>query len=285
MMGCSEPAVRNSEELKSAIEDRLAGIEGDFAVAFKNLSDTSQSVLINAKEMFHAASTMKTPVMIEVFRQAAAGNFSMDDSITVKNEFRSIIDSSSYSMDIGEDSEEELYELIGQKRMVRALVHDMITASSNLATNILVEKVGAHNVTETMRGYGADSIRVLRGVEDIKAYERGMNNVTNAYDLMVIFEKLALRESVNMNASGEMLEILKQQEFNEMIPAGLPASAQVAHKTGWITGVHHDSGVVFLDDGTTYVLVLLSKNAPDRKAVVSAFADISALVYRLVSQS
>ena len=281
-IGCKQESPENTSVLKANIEQKLKGVEGDFAIAYKNLADTSETILINEKEMFHAASTMKTPVMIEVFKQVNEGKFSLDDSILVKNEFRSIVDSSLYQMDIGEDSDEELYEMIGKKRTVNDLIHDMITTSSNLATNILVGKVGAENATQTMRSYGADSIMVLRGVEDIKAYERGMNNITNAYDLMIIFEKLALGNAVNEEASGQMLDILKEQEFNEMIPAQLPDSIEIAHKTGWITGVHHDSGVILLPDGRAYVLVMLSKNAPDREKIVKSFADISGMIYKFI---
>lgn len=164
-------------------------------------------------------------------------------------------------------------------------MHDMIAVSSNLATNILIEKVKSENVTETMRSYGADSIQVLRGVEDLKAYEEGLNNQTTALDEMIIYEKIASGGAISREASEEIIEILQQQEFNEMIPARLPDEVTVAHKTGWITGVNHDTGIVELPDGQRYVLVLLSKNAKDRDAVVSAFADVSKWVYDFVIQS
>lgn len=270
------------EDLKSAIKEKLGTLEGDFAIAFKNMADTTQTILINGREMFHAASTMKTPVMIELFKQAGEGRFLLEDSITIKNEFRSIVDSSRYRMDISEDSEGELYEMIGEKRTIRDMIDDMITMSSNLATNILIEKAGAHNVTQTMRSYGADSILVLRGVEDIKAYEQGLSNRTTARDEMAIYEQIAREEAVSPEASRAMMDILKQQHFNEMIPARLPGEVEVAHKTGWITGVNHDAGIVLLPDGRRYVLVMLSKNAPDREAVLTAFADISRMVYDFV---
>jgi len=285
LQGCGTGSGTDTiEELEASVIQRLGSLEGDFAVAFKNLDDTAEVILLNEREMFHAASTMKTPVMIEVFRQTEEGMFGMDDSVLVKNEFRSIVDSSLYRMEIGEDSEEALYNRIGRKRTVRGLVHDMITASSNLATNILVEMVGARNVTRTMRSIGADSILVLRGVQDIKAFEKGLSNRTAAFDEMVIYERLARGEAVSREASDEMIGILKRQEFNEMIPARLPGEVEVAHKTGWITGVHHDCGIVFLPDGTAYVLVLLSKNAPDRDTVITAFADISREIYDFVTR-
>ena len=273
-----------AQNLSQKVETQLDSLDGTFAIAFKSLEDSSKALFINEEEMFHAASTMKTPVMVELFKQAAAGKFALDDSILVKNEFRSIVDSSTYQMDISSDSEGELYDLVGQKRSIRQLIDDMITMSSNLATNILIEKAGAEKVTQTMRSYGADSIQVLRGVEDIKAYEQGLSNRTNAMDLLILFEKLGRGEAVSPEASKEMITILTKQHFNEMIPAKLPDEVEVAHKTGWITGVNHDSGLVTLPDGRRYVLVLLSKEVTDREQVIDSFAQISRQVYDFMSQ-
>jgi beta-lactamase class A len=141
--GCNKPKVNDLAGLKTAIEAEFSSVEGDFALAFLLLGQEEKTILINEKETFHAASTMKTPVMIELYRQAYDGKVSLDDSILVKNNFRSIVDSSEYAMDLGEDSEERLYEFIGQKLPVRELMHDMIVYSSNLATNILIELVDA----------------------------------------------------------------------------------------------------------------------------------------------
>lgn len=272
------------ERLEQDICTVLDSVTGDFAVAVRNVDDTSEALLMNEHQMFHAASTMKTPVMIELYRQAHEGRFDLDDSIRVKNKFRSIVDGSRYSLTPEDDSYQELYDHIGAKRSIRTLMREMIMASSNLATNILVEKVGAENTTQTMRRYGADSIQVRRGVEDMKAYRRGLNNETSAHDLLVIFEQMARGTAVSETASEEMIQILKEQEYNDMIPARLPDSVEVAHKTGWITGLHHDSGIVFVPGGPTYVVVLLSQNLEDEDAGVTAFAQISRLVFDFMTQ-
>ncbi len=266
--------------LKAQIQQKFATAEGIFALAFVNLADPSgQKMLINEQEMFHAASTMKTPVMIEVFKQAEQSKFSLSDSIIVKNKFYSIVDNSRYSLDPEADSNKELYNFIGQKRTIRDLMNDMITSSSNLATNILIGLVGAENVTQTMQSYGAEDILVLRGVEDLKAYRQGLSNRTNAHDEMIIYQRLASGTAVSKQASAEMIEILSQQQYNEMIPAGLPDSVKVAHKTGWITGVNHDCAIVFLSGDQKYVLILLSKEAPNREKMHAMFADISHKIY------
>ena len=268
--------------LEQQIKDELAQVEGIFAVAFKNL-DTGEEILINARDSFHAASTMKTPVLIELYKQAATGQFNLSDSIIIKNEFKSIVDGSPYSMSIDDDSEGKLYNAIGSKSTIADLAYDMIIYSSNLATNILIDLVDARQVTQTMRELGAPDIQVLRGVEDIKAFEKGLSNSTTAFDLMAIYEKLALKQVVSEKASEEMIDILLDQKFNEIIPAHLPKDVKVAHKTGVITGVHHDSGIVFLPDGRKYVLVLLSRALGDFDQGTAKMAEVSRIIYDYVT--
>jgi beta-lactamase class A len=272
------------KQLEETVTRQLAAQQGTFAVAFKDLS-TGNTLLINEHESFHAASTMKTPVMIEVFRQSAEGRWKLSDSVEVINTFKSIVDGTPYSLSPEDDSEQNLYTLVGKKRTVYDLVYDMIIVSSNLATNIVIEYVDAKKVTQTMRELGAPDIQVLRGVEDIKAYEKGLNNTTTAYDLLVIFESLATGKAVSPEASEQMINILLNQKFNDIIPAHLPKEAKVAHKTGFITGVHHDSGIVMLPGGRRYVLVLLSKNMTDMDAGTASLAKVSKLIYDHVTRA
>ncbi len=275
-ISCESKMDVNLLELK--IKQNMPDDSGLFAVAFIDLQ-TGDEIFINARESMHAASTMKTPVMIEVYKQSDAGKFSLNDSILVKNEFRSIVDSSLYSMDIEEDSGDSLYQYLGKKRTIYQLVYEMITVSSNLATNILIDMVGAVNVTETMRQIGANDIQVLRGVEDIKAYRQGLSNTTTAYDLAIIYKAIAEDLVVSPHACEDMLQILLDQKHRDVIPALLPDDVKVAHKTGWITGVRHDSGIVYLADGRKYILVLLSGNVEDDTTGKTWQQNISKQIY------
>ncbi len=278
----SGQAQNSLELLKEQIKTSLPK-EGIIAVAFRDLS-TGEEVFINEHEKFHAASTMKTPVLIEVFRQCKQGKLSLKDSVVIKNEFKSIVDGSAYALNPADDSEQKLYELVGTKRTLTELVNDMIIYSSNLATNMVIELVGAANVMKTMHDLGANDIQVLRGVEDSKAFEKGLNNTTTAYDLLIIFEAIAKGKTVSPGASQQMIDILLHQQFNSIIPARLPALVKVAHKTGNITGILHDSGIIFLPDGHTYVLVLLSKNIQNEATATEILARISEMIYQYVVQ-
>jgi beta-lactamase class A len=276
---------QNTGALKGQIIKKLQQEQGDFAVAFKTIGENPCSLLINENEIFHAASTMKTPAMIEAFNQENEGILSLSDSIFVKNKFKSIVDGSAFQLEIGRDSGEKLYDFIGDKKPLSSLVYDMIIHSSNLATNLVVEILGAKNITQTMRTLGAANINILRGVEDMKAYEAGLSNTTTARDMLVIYEKIATGRAVSGQASEAMVKILLDQKHNSIIPAMLPDDVKVAHKTGSISGVRHDSGIIILPDGQKYILVLLSKNLENPQKSIAAMAEISQLIYMFVNQN
>ncbi len=281
-LSCNENEM-NLTNLKIDIEKVFESEPGDFALAFREIGNPANQILINEEVQFHAASTMKTPVMIELFKQAEEGLISLDDSILVENSFKSIVDGSPYQMDITRDSGDTLYDLLGKKATVYNLIYDMITVSSNLATNILIEKVDAKKVTKTMRDLGANKIKVLRGVEDMKAFDAGLNNSTTAYDLMLIYEAIASNKIVSPKACENMIKILSDQKFKTVIPALLPEDVIVAHKTGSIDGVQHDTGLVLLPKGKKYVIILLSKNIDDRESAIGKMAKISKMIYDHIS--
>jgi beta-lactamase class A len=276
--GCVQPQTP-SNLLKNKIETHLAIDSAVFGIAYKNLS-TGETFFHNERNYFHAASTMKTPVLIEIFKQAKEGRFSISDRIALKNSFTSIADGSSYTLDSTDDSEFDLYQKLGQSYPIESLAYDMITRSSNLATNMLIEKVGAENIMKTLHELGAKDMQVLRGVEDNKAFAKGLNNKTTALDLLILFEQMAMYQIVDTASSKAMINILLDQQFKEIIPAQLPPSVKVAHKTGSINGIQHDSGIVFLPGGERYVVVLLSSFKPgDEKKVVQAMANVSRVLY------
>ncbi len=275
---------RTIQKTEQDLKDLLNKTPGTYSVAFLDLTDTTRQILIKEKEVYHAASTMKTPVMMEIFRQAREDQIGLYDKLPVINEFTSIVDGSPFSMDIGEDSDEFLYQQIGSEVPVFDLMYNMITNSSNLAANILMEKVGAKNVTRTMREIGAMDIKILRGVEDIKAYRKGMSNTTTAYDLMLIYKRIGQNSFLDEVSCNRMVNILLDQKHNDLIPALLPSDVKVAHKTGFITKILHDSGIVYLPDGRKYVLVVLSKEWKDVETATAMIARVSKMVYDFYTQ-
>ncbi len=267
---------------KARIERIIAASGAEVAVAYEVIAtqgttEPSNRILIDEEKVFHAASTMKVPVMIEAFRQADEGRFSLDDAIPVGNTFKSIVDGSPYELSATEDSDGEVYKAIGKTMTVRQLVTAAITVSSNLATNILIEKLGPENVRKTVARLKGDGMVVLSGVEDQKAFDKGMNNATTARALMVLMEKIARGDAVSRAASRGMADILRMQQFNDAIPAGLPPGVPVGHKTGNITRIHHDAAIVYAEK--PYVLVVLTRGIEDQKKSAKVIADISRVIY------
>jgi beta-lactamase class A len=268
--GIGEPSLE--AELRSAI----AASGAEVAVAFRTL-DGRTELFIDADKPFHAASTMKVPVMIELFRQAHAGTLSLDDPLPIRNEFHSIVDGSPYSLSEGDDSDKEVYAALGKTMTLGQLCEAMITVSSNFAANLLIERLGVQNIRSTVTKLGADGMQVLRGVEDQKAFDKGMNNTTTARGLLVLFEKLGQGKAIGQTADNSMIEVLERQKFNDAIPAGLPTGTVVAHKTGSITRINHDAGVVYAK--RPYVLVLLVRGMQEEKQSAELMARLSKAVY------
>jgi len=264
------------EKLKNAIAKSGAEV----SIAFRDL-ETFEDIGINPVEM-HAASLMKVPVMIETFKQAEQGIFSLDERIIVKNKFKSIVDGSLYSLAVIEDSDDDIYRHIGKAMALRELVHRMITVSSNLATNILIELVDARNVMETLSELNIHNMKVLRGVEDIKAYEKGLNNRTDAMSMMQVLLSIARGEAGSENACREMIEILSQQKYRSKIPAGIPANIKVANKTGSITRIDHDAAIIFPEGRKPYILVIMTRGIEKREDAEKLIAGLSRIVYESV---
>lgn len=272
-------AAERTDQLLDAMTARVAATPGAFvAISYTDVAGGSIAAM-NADSVFHAASTMKIPVMIEVLRRAQAGAFGIDQPVLLVNQFASIVDGSAYSLDAAEDSDSALYRRIGSRVPVRELMRRMITHSSNLATNQLIALVGAVRTTATARSLGATRMQVLRGVEDQKAFDRGLSNTTTAADLASLLAAIENGRALSPSSSAEMREILLAQAFNEKIPAGLPPGTKVAHKTGEITAVSHDAAIVYPPGRKPYVLVVLTRGVREGKVSSALIADISRLVY------
>jgi beta-lactamase class A len=268
-------------DLKTRVQKLIDSGGAEVAVAVRTL-DGRTEILIDADKSFHAASTMKVPVMIELFRQAEAGRLKLDEQLPVRNEFHSIVDGSVYKMDVSDDSDGEVYKATGKTMSLRDLCEAMITVSSNFAANLLIEWVGATNVQQTVERLGGAGVRVLRGVEDQKAFDKGLNNVTTARGLAAVMEKIGSGKAVSAKADAEMIEILKRQKFRDAIPAGLPSGTPVAHKTGSITRIHHDAAVVY--GPRPYVIVVLVRGIQDQKVSGPLMASISREVWNDLSK-
>ena len=267
------------DQLEANVENHIAEEEGVFAVWFQHLQNPELRFSINADTLFHAASTMKTPVMVELFKRAESGEFDLSDSIKVENKFYSIVDGSEFQLDLDPESDDPFERREGEIATIFDLNHAMITYRSNIATNLILQLVGAEETTQTMRELGAENILVLRGLYDMKAFDQGLSNRTTARDLGIIFERIANGTAVSEEMDSLMIEVLKDQYYLDVLPEYLPDDVVAANKTGFITGVRHDSGIFYLPDGQSYVLIFLSKDLPDEDRGRDVGREISLKIY------
>lgn len=276
-----------ASDVRQRLLDRIALVPGaQVGIAVRELGRTpatSRMLAINADTVFHAASTMKVPVLFALYQEFKAGRLKADQRIALKNEFHSIVDGSLYTLNPADDSDSSVYALVGQQVSLRDLADRMITHSSNLATNALIDQLDATRITALTRSLGATQMLVRRGVEDNVAFRAGLNNTTTAHDLVALFAALHAGKVARPSATREMLAILEAQAFNDEIPAGLPTGTRVAHKTGSITNTLHDAGIVYPAGRSPYALAILTRNIPDEKVAATLIADCSRLVWEWLS--
>jgi len=251
-------------------------------IAFYDLQTTIQWAY-NGDQYLHAASTMKLAVLLGVFRQVERGELSLEAPVHIRNRFTSIVNQEPFMLDLSNDAEPDVYSHLGRTMTVRELAYWMITKSSNLATNLLVDVVGVRTIQLALDELEIDGIRILRGVEDQAAFEAGLNNEVSANGLLKLLRLIADGKAYSKHASDEMLKILLEQQFRSGIPAGLPKATRVAHKTGNISTVHHDAGIVFVEGRKPYVLVILTQ-FPAETARGTAVADVSRDIFNAIAE-
>jgi beta-lactamase class A len=236
--------------LRGRIEARIGALRAAVptavvAVAVRDLAPGGGALDLAGDSVFHAASTMKLPVMMALFRAADSTGRGLDEEIVLTNAFTSDADGSPYALDPKDDSDSAAYALVGTHVSVRELTRRMIVRSSNLATNALIARADPVRTTALARALGAARMEVRRGVEDDVAFRAGIINTTTAPDLAVLLVALERGRAASPASTRAMLDILRAQEHNAEIPAGLPPGTVVAHKTGSITGVLHDAALVY----------------------------------------
>jgi beta-lactamase class A len=248
------------------------------AVALHDV-ETGLRFSLQGDRWFHAASTIKVAVLLAVFRAADEGRLRLDDSLHVRNRFISAADGSPFHLSRDSDAMPELYKRIGRVAKISELAEGMIVASSNLATNLLLDYLSVEYARNVLRDAQADGVELRRGVEDHAAHETGINNQATANGLLALLS--ALRgDFLSATSKEQAIRILLEQRFDSMIPAGLPPHAVVAHKTGEISTACHDIGIVYLPEREPYLAVILTEFDSDRNGRRETVAAISEAIYR-----
>ena len=279
------PTAARERALRTQIE-KIESESGAKAIAVAlHDAETGFELHYKADRWFHAASTIKVPILLGVFAAIDRGDLLPHSRVHVRNRFLSVVENVPFRVESGRDANSAVHNAIGKMMRVDELAYHMITTSSNLATNLLLGVIGPDSVNRTLKELDVDDgIEVKRGVEDELAFEKRINNMVTADGLLRILVLLSEGKAFSLALSRRMMDILHGQEFNQGIPARLPKGARVAHKTGEISTVAHDAGVVYLPKRKPYVLVILTEWEPEGSGRSRTIAAISHTIYEFLTQ-
>ncbi|UFJ43258.1 class A beta-lactamase-related serine hydrolase [Brevibacillus humidisoli] len=216
----------------------------------------------NADQPFYAASLIKVPIMIAVFADVYEKKYAFSDLLSVRAE------------DLVGGAGVLQHMTPGQKYTIYDLVVLMIIQSDNTATNILIDHVGRERIREIMEKTGMQNSCFYNKLMVIPAELEGVNQVTAA-DMAELYRRMASGRIISYNSCLQMISILKRQQIRDSLPLHLPdpdpenIGAQplweLAHKTGSVTNMRHDTGILYVGQSAC-ILSVLSKDVPAKVA-------------------
>jgi beta-lactamase class A len=264
-----------AKELLSAVEGK-----GDFSVWLGGL-DGRAAFSHDAARLHYSASTMKLPVAIAMMRAVEERRLALDQPVTVHNDFASAYGGERFGVQREEDDAPATWDHLGEQIPLRWLAEQMITLSSNLATNLILELTGAEAADRALadaRGSvdGKRSV-IRRGIDDRPALLRKISNLMSAADFAAVLIALGNDTAASPESCGYLRDLLAANQWNDQIPAGLPAGVRVEHKNGWDTGIRHDAGIVRPADAEPFVLSVFTTSDLDDDAAQRLIADIAAV--------
>jgi beta-lactamase class A len=282
------PDINRVQMTEAVLRDTIRELAEDAGAAAVAVAvhdfEHEMSWRLDGERWFHAASTIKVPVLLGVFDAIEDGRLQPYSRIHVRNRFASAADGRPFRVQSGRDANADVHAARGRMMTVRELSAHMIVTSSNLATNLLLDVVGVEAVQSTLDRLGLQGIELHRGVEDEAAWEQGLNNRITADGLCAALRAIEERKAISVQACDAMLGILHQQRFRSGIPAGLPDDARVANKTGEMSTAAHDGGIVYLEGRKPYVVVILTEWQSETNGRRNLIARISRAIYEHVAE-
>ena len=283
--------MRRAEHLQATLaaraRDIAAGLgDGSIGISvFDYLSGFAWD--LNGDRWFHAASTIKIAILAGLFDAIERGRFTLESRLHVRNRFLSALGREPFRVDTRRDADGDVHAAIGKTMRVGDLARHMIVRSSNLAANLLLDLVGVEATRSALAARGISGIDVRRGVEDERAFQAGLNNQVTADGIVALLRAIRDGRGFSAGSSAAMIDMMMGQELTGGIAPGLPdairAVARVAHKTGDISTVTHDAGLVFLPGRPPYIVAILVACACEASARTDALTAISGVVYDAVA--
>lgn len=252
-------------DLMDKIERIAAECGGTVAVAAMHLP-TGRQLEREARRSFPSASVIKVPILAALFAEAEAGRLAWQEPVSLTEAAKVP----------GSGVLRELHA--GTELTLEDLARLMIVVSDNTATNLLIDRIGTAIVNDYLAGLGYEITRLGRRMYDFAARHRGFENRCAAGEMTALLTRLERRELVSAEASEAMLAIMRRQACVSKIPRLLPRDTPVANKTGEITHVSHDVGLIYAPGGPI-ALAVLTEGARDRVAGEDAIGRIARAVY------
>jgi beta-lactamase class A len=235
---------------------------------------------------FHAASTIKVAILACLVATLRERGLDSHHRLELRNQFASVVDGSAYRVLASRDTDAGIHASTDQTMSAGELAHRMIAISSNLATNLLLEFIGADRARQMLTGAGITGVDLVRGVEDDRAFEAGISNRVTANGLVTLLRAILEGRFGSDDDTRSMIATLCAQTVMRGIPAGLPtgvhASTRIAHKTGEMSTATHDAGIVFLENREPYVLAVLTGASGSAEERYAPIARISGLIFEIV---
>jgi beta-lactamase class A len=256
----------NDDRSTSSLRDRLNNLHGSEAVGVW-LGDLDGRVRFShhPDATHRAASTMKLPLAVAALQLAETAALDLSQLVLVHNRFPSAAPGHHFGVALEDEDFTATVDQLGRQVTVEWLLGQMITTSSNLATNLLLELTGVGAADDVLRKFGTAGV-IRRGLYDEPAMNLGLHNLMTAADLAAVLIGLKTGRAAGPESSQLLLDLLAANVWTEEIPAGLPPGIRVEHKNGWLTGVRHDGGIVYPDDADPFVLVVLTSGLADAEA-------------------
>ena len=259
-------------KLESTINDIDRNLDGVLGVAIEDLS-TGQRFLLHGDSIFPQASSIKTAVLAELYRQAQlsaqgeSGKAKLTDLYTVR------------AADLVQDSDIMGGLTPGVTQITnRDLATMMVAVSDNSATNVLIDRLGMENVNALLDSLALHNTKLRRKMMDVKAAAEGRENISTPQDMLTLLEKIYQGKVLNKEMTADFFKMLSTHK-DSFIPRGLPDGLQIANKPGELEAVRNDSGIVFLQN-RPYIICVMTTYLVRERDGEEAIAKISAAAYR-----
>lgn len=266
--GSSDDSSRKSQEVQQAIESAVAPYEGSVSVVVSGVNGSNVECSVDAETPRTSASVIKLAILATLFDAVDDGTLSLDEVVTMTS--ADIVGGTGSIQSMGAGSAFTLEELAGY----------MISDSDNTATNLLIDRLGMDAVNTEADKIGLDQTVLERKMMDEDAMAAGRENYTSAEDVATVLRLIAEGRLTDQQCSDMAREYLLAQSDADGLPAGVPEGVEVAHKTGTLTNVEHDGGIVYADE--PYVIVVLTEGIPNDEAT-ALIGDVSAAVYEVMT--